>query len=306
VTDQVRNTLPGNLAFVGFGEAASAFYEGWRSVRPATRARAFDIKTDSRDETVRAGKWADYERADAEGAGTLAEALAEAGAVFSLVTADQAHVAARNAAGAIAEGAFFFDCNSCSPGAKQKSAALIEKAGGRYVDVAVMLPVHPRLNRTPLLVSGPHAEAALPLLKDLDMAATLVAGTVGAASAIKMTRSIVVKGLEALAVECVLAGRKAGIDDVVIASLEETYPGFGWKERAAYMLERVMTHGVRRAAEMREVARTVAEWDLQPAMSSATIHWQQQVGELGLKAADIGETDYRALADAILARLEAK
>ena len=270
------------------------------------RARAYDIKTDAADEKIRAGKWADYKAADADGAPTLAEALAETGAVFSLVTADQAHMAARNAAKAIRKGAFFFDCNSCSPGTKQKSAALIEGAGGRYVDAAVMLPVHPRLHRTPLLVSGPHAEAALSLLQDLDMAATLVEGKVGAASAIKMTRSIVVKGLEALAVECVLAGRKAGIDDVVLDSLEETYPGFGWKERAAYMLERVMTHGVRRAAEMREVARTVSEWDLEPAMSSATVHWQQQVGDLHLKAAEIGPDDYGALADAILAGLDRK
>jgi len=138
------------------------------------------------------------------------------------------------------------------------------------------------------------------------MAATLIAGKVGAASAIKMTRSIVVKGLEALAVECVLAGRTAGIDDVVLDSLEETYPGFGWKERAAYMLERVMTHGVRRAAEMREVARTVAERDMEPAMSSATVHWQQRVGDLHLNAAEIGADDYGALADAILARLDHK
>ena len=72
-----------------------------------------------------------------------------------------------------------------------------------------------------------------------------------------MIRSMMMKGLEALVCECVFAGRKAGVIETVLDSLDDTYPGFDWKKRAAYMLERVMTHGVRRAAEMREVALTV-------------------------------------------------
>ena len=133
-----------------------------------------------------------------------------------------------------------------------------------------MAPVHPRLHRTPLLISGPHAEAAAPLLAALGMAAEIHDGPVGSASAIKMIRSIMMKGLEALVCECVLAGTKAGVIDTVLDSLDDTYPGFDWKTRSAYMLERVMTHGLRRAAEMREVALTVDLLGFDGAMSRAS------------------------------------
>jgi 3-hydroxyisobutyrate dehydrogenase-like beta-hydroxyacid dehydrogenase len=116
------------------------------------------------------------------------------------------------------------------------------------------------------------------------MSATIHDGPVGAASAVKMIRSVMMKGLEALGCECVLAGRKAGVIETVLDSLDDTYPGFDWKKRSAYMLERVMTHGVRRASEMREVALTIDLLGLKGEMSRASVGWQQTSGELGLRA----------------------
>ena len=121
---------------------------------------------------------------------------------------------------------------------------------------------------------------------------------------VKMIRSIMMKGLEALVCECVLAGRKAGIIEAVLDSLDDTYPGFDWRKRSAYMLERVMTHGVRRAAEMREVALTVDLLGLKGEMSRASVSWEQTIGELGLRATETELADYRMLADRILAALD--
>lgn len=292
------------LAFIGFGEAASAFLSGWRGAGLAQTVAAFDIKTDSSDKAVSARKWADYAAAGVTGAERVEDALAGATLVFSLVTADAAHAAACNAAPHLAPGALFFDGNSCAPGTKRASARVVEAAGGRYVDLAVMAPVHPKLHKTPLLVAGPHAADALAALAGQEMSANDVTGEVGAASSIKMIRSVMMKGLEALFLECVLAGRRAGVDEVVLDSLDVTFPGFGFKDRAAYMQERVISHGIRRAAEMREVARTVDELGLSGAMSRAAVEWQQRVGDLKLDPHAIGESDYRILADAILARLD--
>jgi 3-hydroxyisobutyrate dehydrogenase-like beta-hydroxyacid dehydrogenase len=296
----------GSIAFVGFGEAARAFLEGWRT-EPGFGARvsAYDIKTDSPDPEVRARKRADYVAANVIGASTAPEAVAGAAAIFAVVTADQAHEAALAALPGVERGAFFFDCDSCAPQTKERTAKEVDAAGGRYVDVAVMAPVHPRLHRTPLLVSGPHARAAAPVLARLGMAVEIHEGPVGSSSAIKMIRSIMMKGLEALVCECVLAGCKAGVIETVLDSLDDTYPGFDWRRRSAYMLERVMTHGVRRAAEMREAARTVDLLGLDGAMSRAAAGWQQTVGDLGLGPTPEG-ADYRALADKILARLDEK
>lgn len=295
------STRPERIAFIGFGEAAAAFVEGWAAARPRTLA-AYDIKTDSADAAVRDEKHDDYRRWGVEGAAMPAQALAGAGIVFSVVTADQALTAARDAAACIAPGALYFDCNSCSPGTKRQAAEFVHAAGGRYVDAAVMAPVHPALHHVPMLVSGPHLDAALAALAALDMRATPAAGPVGHASSIKMVRSIMVKGLEALAAECVLAGRRAGVDQQVFASLEASFPGFKWQERAAYMLERMTMHGIRRAAEMREVALTVEELGLPADMAHATVLWQQRVGDLHLQAPS---GNCQASADAILQALPA-
>jgi 3-hydroxyisobutyrate dehydrogenase-like beta-hydroxyacid dehydrogenase len=294
----------GAIAFIGFGEAARAFLEGWRS-EPGFKANvaAYDIKTDSRDPQVRAAKRADYAAANIIGASSAPEAVAGAAAVFSVVTADQAHAAAVAALPGLAQGALFLDCDSCAPQTKVRTAQEVDAAGGRYVDVAVMAPVHPRRHKTPLLISGPHAQAGADALVALGMAVEIHLGPVGSSSAIKMIRSIMMKGLEALVCECVLAGQKAGVIETVLDSLDDTYPGFDWKMRSAYMLERVMTHGVRRAAEMREVALTVDLLGVDNAMSLASVGWQQRIGELGLRTDAEEGADYRILAERILAGL---
>ncbi len=294
---------PRRIAFVGYGEAARAFLAGWRT-EPGftTEVTAYDVKTDAAEASIRAAKLADYAADAVLAAATPHEAVAGADMVVSVVTADQAHAAALSVAGALTPGAVFLDCNSCAPQVKVQSSEKIAAAGGRYVDVAVMAPVHPRLHKTPLLICGPHAEAVAPALAGLGMVAEIQAGPVGAASSIKMVRSIMIKGLEALVCECVLSGRLAGVDDIVLATLEDTFPGFDWPKRASYMLERVMTHGIRRAAELREVALTVDLLGLDGRMARATVDWQQQIGDLRLKASDYGP-DHGARADAILAAL---
>ena len=294
---------PARIAFVGYGEAARAFLAGWRSEDGFDGTIvAYDVKTDAADRAVREGKLADYAADGVVAAATPAEAVAGATLVVSVVTADQAHAAALSVAGHLAPNTLFLDCNSCAPQMKVKSAEKIDAAGARYVDVAVMAPVHPRLHRTPLLTSGPHAAALTPVLDALGMSAEIQAGPVGSSSSIKMVRSIMIKGLEALVCECVLAGRLAQVDDIVLATLEDTFPGFDWPKRSAYMLERVMTHGIRRAAELREVALTVDLLGLEGRMARATVEWQQEIGDLRLKASDHG-ADHRSRADAILAAL---
>jgi len=179
------SSIPGHpIALIGFGEAGQAIVKGWRTEAPELAVRAFDIKT--RDAATARAKWNDYESAQVTGCETLEDALDGAGTVFSLVTADQAHLAAREAADLMQSGTLFFDGNSCAPGTKRASAQAIESAGGRYVDMAVMAPVHPKLHKVPLLVCGPHAKGALPVLAALGMQARLVPGDVGRASSIKI------------------------------------------------------------------------------------------------------------------------
>lgn len=232
---------------------------------------------------------------------TLAAAIQGADWIFSLVTADQAAAAAGDCAKHIRHGQRFFDANSCSPGTKRANQTTIEAAGGHYIDVAVMSPVDPSFAATPLLISARQGATVTSELNDVGFNARYVSEDVGRASATKMIRSIMVKGIEALTAECLLAARSLDLDASVIASLDKSYPGFNWSIRAGYNLERMAVHGIRRAAEMREVVKTLEEIGLPSVMTHGTVAWQQQVGDLNMRDAD---SDFATLATQLLTALD--
>ncbi len=262
---------------IGFGEAGQAFAPGL--VAPLV---AYDRKTD--DPVTRTAKIADYDRSGIAWAGTGAGALAGATAVLSLVTADQALIAARSGAQALPANAFWFDMNSVAPDTKRTAATVI---GERYVDVAVMAPVHPRRTSVPLLVSGPRAADGANHLRTLGFSdVTVLDGPVGAASAVKMIRSVMVKGIEALSAECALAADAAGVRDAVIASLDASWPGADWAGRFDYNLDRMLVHGQRRAAEMEQVVATLDALGTGSAMSRGTVERQRALGTLSIAPPD--------------------
>lgn len=265
--------MESSIAFIGFGEAAAAFAGG------APGARAYDMKTDAAQ--TRAAKLADYARADVIGVANTADAVRDADAVLSLVTADQALSAARHAAGLLRAGTLWLDMNSVAPDTKRAAAQAIETAGGHYVDVAVLAPVHQLGLAAPLLVSGPHAEAGATQLRAIGFTnVRTIAGGVGKASAIKMIRSVMVKGLEALTAEWILAAEAVGIRDEAVAALNASWPGTDWAAKADYNLERMMVHGLRRAAEMEEVVKTLDALGTGSAMTRGTVERQRALGAL--------------------------
>ncbi|MGW8191847.1 DUF1932 domain-containing protein [Sphingomonas hankookensis] len=271
------------IASIGFGEAGQAF------ARPGIRA--YDRKGAAIGDAYGATGVISCE--------TPAAALADASAVFSLVTADQALPAARAYAALLAPGALWLDMNSVAPDTKRAAAQAIATAGGRYVDVAVMAPVLPARLAAPLLLAGPHAAEAEAVLRGHGFTNVAIVGpAIGAASSIKMIRSVMVKGLEALTAECALAAERAGVLEPVIASLDASWKPQGWETRIDYNLDRMMAHGLRRAAEMEEVAVTLAALGVDPAMTRGTIERQRTLGNLGLtppagltaKLAALGDT----------------
>lgn len=256
-----------DLALIGFGEAGATFAQAgaW-----GNRTRAFDIAASCR---------AVMQSSGISPAATATEALAGAPLVLSLVTADQALAAAQTYAPFLAPGALWCDMNSVAPETKRAAARAVEAAGGRYVDVAVLAPVYPLQLAVPLLLSGPAAETARDALAALDFSnARVVGADVGRASAIKMIRSVMVKGLEALTDEMMAAAGAAGVTDEVLASLDASEKAAGWAERAAYNLERMDTHGQRRAAEMEEVAKTLLALGVPPVMTRGTVFRQRERG----------------------------
>lgn len=260
------------LTLIGFGEAGRTFAAagGWGNM-----TRIFDSKTAQDGPAAREMREA-YAAQGVTGCNTSAQALSDATLVLSLVTADQATPVAQDAAQHIAPGTLFCDLNSVSPGRKRANAEAIEAAGGRYVDVAVMAPVQPAALDVPLLISGPHAEDAAAMLRSIGFIKTQICGAaIGDASATKMVRSVMIKGIEALTAEMIFAADAAGVTDGVLASL-----GGDWANKADYNLDRMLAHGTRRAAEMEEVAQTLRELGIEPLMTQGTIVRQRTLGAL--------------------------
>lgn len=235
----------------------------------------------------------------------VAALCAKATLIISAVTASNTLAVAREVAAHIRPGSFFLDLNSASPGTKREAAALIDAAGGHYVEAGVMTSVPPYGIRVPMLLGGPHAATLQPRLAALGMETQVASDRLGVASATKMCRSVMIKGLEALVIESYTAARHYGVEDAMIATLQETFPGIDWTRQGAYFFSRVAQHGRRRAEEMREVARTVREAGFEPTMASAIADkhdWMARQAQAG-RFTGLGATPvWQDYADRLLAR----
>lgn len=291
------------IALIGFGEVGSLFA---RELLAAGRhsVAVFDILFDA------AAGPAMKDRARALNAvpcPTAAEAAKGALVVISAVTATSAADVAHEAGHYLKPGQFFLDINSVSPETKRGDETLVANSGADYVEAAVMAPVAHYGIKVPMLVGGKRATALADILNPSGFRMTAVAETVGQASAIKMCRSVFIKGIEALAVEGFLAARRYGVEDKVIASLDETFPSLDWEKQAGYLISRVLVHGRRRAAEMRESAETVAAAGLEPLMTLATARRHDWLADRVAETPSlkfVPEADWRASLDVILKRLK--
>jgi 3-hydroxyisobutyrate dehydrogenase-like beta-hydroxyacid dehydrogenase len=263
------------IGFLGYGEAGRAFHEGLTG--PGITVVAYDRLLQGL--TSQAMCQAMTERG-ADVARSL-EQLATADWIFSAVTADQSLAAAEDLAPYLRPGHLLIDINSVSPERKRATASLVSAQSATYLDMAVMAPVHPRRHATPVLIAGPQAEALLPQLSALGFQAEIAGSQIGAATAIKMVRSLFVKGLEALTVETLLAAEAAGCFDYILGSLSASYPGLDWPDFASYQFERTLRHGARRAAEMRESAETLAALGLQGTLADEIADVQNEMGRCG-------------------------
>jgi 3-hydroxyisobutyrate dehydrogenase-like beta-hydroxyacid dehydrogenase len=254
------------IAMVGFGEAGSIL--GAELAAKGPGVVTYDILLDApaaRGAMLERAKQARVSTAD-----TFDEAVKDADLVISAVTAASSENVARSAGKVLRAGQVFLDINSCSPATKRTNSQLVEGSGADYVESAVMAPVPPQRLKVPMLLGGRRAAELAPALQALGMNATFLACEIGVASAVKMCRSVVIKGLEALVVESMLAARRFGAEQEVLASLQGTFPQMGWQDKLPdYLISRVAEHGRRRAAEMREVAHTLQDVGIEPTMARA-------------------------------------
>jgi 3-hydroxyisobutyrate dehydrogenase-like beta-hydroxyacid dehydrogenase len=261
------------IALIGFGEVGTILAEDFGAA--GCPVAFYDLKLE--DASTREALHERAARVNARAAATLADALRGASLVFSVVTADQSLVAASAAATHLKAGQTFIDMNSVSPQTKQASAARVEESGAAYVEAAVMAPVPPQRLRVPVLLGGASAGQVETRLNALGMRTEAVADTIGYASAVKLCRSIMIKGMEALCVQSMLAARQFGAHERVLASLHASFPGVGWDSGyEGYLIGRVLEHGKRRSEEMREAAAMLEGLKMDGALANSIADVQAQ------------------------------
>ncbi|MGV8967725.1 MAG: DUF1932 domain-containing protein [Cellulomonas sp.] len=296
------------VGLIGYGEVGRILAEDLRS--QGVQVVAYDLKLDAGEANGRPLR----EHAASHHVVLLADHGAVAAAadlVVSAVTADQDFAVALASAPGVGGGTFFLDLNSASPGAKGKAATVIDAAGGRYVEGAVMTSIPPYRSAVPLLLGGPHArDLEAPLRARGFTGASFYDERLGVASATKMCRSVMIKGLEAMVIESFTAARAYGVEDAVLASLKETFPGVDWEAEGTYFFQRAIEHGRRRSEEVWEVAETVRDVGLEPLSATATASRQAWVADLadagvfGPRVSGFARSpDWRVEADRILAHV---
>ena len=294
------------VGLIGYGEVGQILAEDLR--KQNVTVSTYDIKLDGAQAAPlreHAGKFG------VALARSHADLAARADFIVSAVTASQAVPVAQACAPTLRAGCWFLDVNSASPGAKRRAAALIDGAGGRYVEGAVMTSLPPYRIKVPLLLGGSGARELASLLPALGFDARFASAELGIASAAKMCRSIMIKGMEAMVIESFTTARAYGVEEAVLASLAETFPGINWEKQGAYFFQRVIEHGRRRAEEVREVTETVREIGLTPWSSRGTAErqaWMADLADAGVFGSrgtkDFARSaDWRVEADRILERI---
>jgi 3-hydroxyisobutyrate dehydrogenase-like beta-hydroxyacid dehydrogenase len=236
---------------------------------------------------------------------SLKDCLHAAELVISAVTASSALDVAKAAGPYLGEGQLFVDINSVSPGTKRKAAGYVEPRRARFVEAAVMSAVPKHRLQVPMLLGGPHAFETAACLQQIGMNGMPFSDQLGLASAVKMCRSVIIKGLEALVIESLFAARMYGAEDKVLESLAASFPGMGWEDHLPdYLISRVAEHGHRRAVEMREVAQTLQQVGIEPVMALATAQRQEElVGEMAKRRLGFASAErfsWRSLGDAMV------
>ena len=254
-----------HIGMVGYGEVGKIFTAGLLPL--VAQVSAWDLTFELPER--QAAERAHAARAGVQVSGSLPALCQQADLLISAVTASNTLAVAQAAAPHLRPGAVFLDLNSASPGTKQQAAELVKASGAHYVEAGVMTSVPPYGIRVPMLLGGERAEALALTLRGLGMDAKAVSPDIGVASAIKMCRSVMIKGLEALVIESYSTARHYGVEGHMLATLAETFPSIDWEKQGAYFFSRVAQHGKRRAEEMREAANTVREAGFEPWMASA-------------------------------------
>ena len=285
---------PRVIALLGFGEAGSAIArglaseKGWRGpAKPGDNAPrrviAIDPALDKDARGTALGKEAG--RLQIPISDKYTEALSDADLVICAVQGEHALDAASSAAPLLKKGAWFLDLCTVTGKMADEDRAAIEKAGALYIDIAVMGGFFKYGIKAPMLVAGGDAKAAVDWMNANGFDAKYLGPRPGSASSVKMVRSVLMKGLEALGVEALVTAERQGIREEVLECLADV-DLVPFRDHLASLVQTHVVHARRRWEEMGLVAQTLRETGVEPKMTVTTEQTLRRSVEAGIAPAD--------------------
>ncbi len=274
------------LGFIGFGGAGYGLAKGLHQAG-LTEILFYDRmqQTPPYAEVIRRHA----EETGALPAGRMEELLSRVEVVISCVTGAMAASVAEEAAPFLRTGHLYADVNTAAPQVKEQVAGIVEKTGALFVDAAMMGAIPTFRHRVPILASGGGAERFQLAMQPYEMNIRVIGPKPGQASAIKMFRSIFMKGMLSLFLEMLTATHRYGVDEMVLGSIAESLDGVPFLETARLQMTKGVVNAGRMAHEMEEVIATLEGMDLPAGMSRAAMEKLLWCAGFGLRERYGGE-----------------
>ena len=285
---------PRVIALLGFGEAGSAIARGlcaeggWRGTpRPGDNAPRRVIAVDTAlDEDARGtalGKEA--RRLGVAIDGRYTAALSEADLVICAVQGEHALEAAQAAAPLLKKGAHYLDLCTVTGHMSDEDRLSIEAAGGRYIDIAVMGGFFKSGIKAPMLVAGADVDPVVAWMNANGFEAKVLGTRPGSASSVKMVRSVLIKGVEALGVEAYVTAERQGILKEVMECMGDV-DQIGFAKFVGTLVQTHIVHAHRRWEEMGLVGKTLRETGVDPLMTEVIERSHRRTVDAGIAPAD--------------------
>jgi len=198
--------------------------------------------------------------------GSVARLVAECDVVLSIMDPGAALDFAREAANALhASGrrTLIVDCNAIAPETVHAIAAVVEGAGGRFLDAGIIGPPPRGAAKTNLFVSGPGA-ADLELLAGPQLVVHVIGEGIADASALKMCYGALTKGTQAVWLEVLIAAERLGVAGILEQQLQQSQADrYHW---ALSQFPNLPPKAYRWVPEMLEISKTLSAVGMSPQM----------------------------------------
>ncbi len=275
-----------HIAFLGFGEVAAVFSEAFSN--HGARVSAYDILLGQENglETL-------HGRARVPDISFLpiADVLKDADLVLSTVTTHVALEAAESCSKNLRPDQIYLDLNATAPSAKRSIAHIIQAAGAQFVEGAILGAIGVTGAETKILIGGAKGRETAETLSQLGLHAVFYSPDIGKASSFKMLRSVFSKGVEALLIEFLVAGKRAGIENDLWAEITELFELNSFDRVAANWIQTHATAHERRYHEMKQVSDVLREMGLDPLLTSGTEAFFERSCNMGMKEAFTAKPD---------------